>query len=284
MNNQTKSSIQKTYVSILTGILLIGLASCRDNSTDTGSEEFEIRVESTQSHGKVLTDGDGMVLYFFAPDVNGESHCIGNCLANWPVLDAEQVKPQDGLEASDFSTIQRADGTVQTTYKGWPLYYFAGDQQPGEINGDGVNNAWYVASPEYAITIASGQLVGNDGKNYKSDYTEGEGTTTFFTDIEGRTLYTFKKDSANTNNYTNPDFSNNDAWPIFYTEIKNLPNGLNQQDFGEINVYGKKQLTYKGWPVYYFGNDTQRGDTKGVSVPSPGIWPIINSEISPAPK
>ncbi|MDX1618664.1 MAG: hypothetical protein R3224_07745, partial [Balneolaceae bacterium] len=44
-----------------------------------------------------------------------------------------------------------------------------------------------------------------------------------------------------------------------------------------------KQSTYKGWPVYYFGQDAETGDTRGVSVPSPGVWPILNTEMPPAP-
>ncbi|WP_425564114.1 hypothetical protein [Saccharothrix xinjiangensis] len=47
---------------------------------------------------------------------------------------------------------------------------------------------------------------------------------------------------------------------------------------GSIQVYGKTQLVYRGWPLYYFGQDQQRGDTKGVSVPRPGVWPIVNQE------
>jgi len=38
----------------------------------------------------------------------------------------------------------RPDGTRQVTVNGWPLYYFAGDLKPGDANGDGVNNNWYV--------------------------------------------------------------------------------------------------------------------------------------------
>ena len=58
---------------------------------------------------------------------------------------------------------------------------------------------------------------------------------------------------------------------------------MNKDDFGMINVHGQDQLTYKGWPLYYFGQDSERGDNKGVSVPSPGVWPIINNATADAP-
>lgn len=252
-------------------------------------EEPTVKLMEDENFGEVMTDGDGQVLYFFTKDVSGESMCVDGCLNFWPVFHASEIiVSQDGsLAASDFSTITRSDGSMQTTYKGWPLYYFSstGDgvnETAGEINGDGANDVWYVAKENYDLMIADAQLVGHDGKNYMSDYTEGEGITNFFTDQEGRTLYIFINDELNTNNFTNEDFSNNGVWPIFHTDIDELPSGMNAADFGEIEVFGEMQLTYKGWPVYYFGQDENRGETKGVSFPAPGVWPIINNGTSPA--
>jgi predicted lipoprotein with Yx(FWY)xxD motif len=37
----------------------------------------------------------------------------------------------------------------------------------------------------------------------------------------------------------------------------------------------KKQLTFKGHPLYNFGQDAKRCDTKRVSVPAPGVWPVL---------
>ena len=178
----------------------------------------------------------------------------------------------------------RGDGSSQTTYRGWPLYYFTNDNQAGDVNGDGAGGLWLVAKTNYSILVANGQLVGEDGNNYTSNYEQGEGSTTYFTDSEGRTIYSFAFDEANTNNFTNEDFSNDGVWPIFYTDIESLPAGVDQANFGEITVHGEEQqLTYKGWPLYYFGQDTDRGDTKGVSFPNPGIWPIVNQDSPEAP-
>ncbi|MEJ7645711.1 MAG: hypothetical protein WKF87_14045 [Chryseolinea sp.] len=73
------------------------------------------------------------------------------------------------------------------------------------------------------------------------------------------------------------------AAPIFYTAIEELPSAMNKGDFGEIDVFGQKQLTYKGWPLYYFGHDAARSDNKGISFPSPGVWPIVNTTSPDAP-
>ncbi len=126
------------------------------------------------------------------------------------------------------------------------------------------------------------QLVGHDGNNYKSDYTTGEGETGYIVDIDGRTLYTFKNDTKDTNNFTKDDFSNNAVWPIAEIILDKIPSNLDLNDFGTIDVFGKKQLTYKGWPLYYFGQDASRGDNKGISFPAPGVWPIANTNTAAA--
>lgn len=45
-------------------------------------------------------------------------------------------------------------------------------------------------------------------------------------------------------------------------------------------------MTYKGWPLYYFGQDEARGDNYGVGFPAAGIWPIVNpdTEVAPQPE
>jgi predicted lipoprotein with Yx(FWY)xxD motif len=262
--------------------LVLLMISCGDKDP---VEQPDIKI-STTTLGEVITDKDGMVLYYFSPDVGGDSKCSGNCLANWPAFSVDGVlKLAEGLDATAFSSITRTDGTKQVTYKGWPLYYFVNDEKAGDVNGEGLNGVWYVAKKGYTIMVASTQLVGNDGKSYKSDYTEGTGDTQFFTDEKGRTLYSFQNDRKEKNNFTREDFSNNTNWPIFTTEIGELPSTLNKSDFKVIDVFDRKQLTYKGWPLYYFGADNEtRGSTKGVSVPVPGRWPVVNQDMASAPQ
>ena len=132
--------------------------------------------------------------------------------------------------------------------------------------------------------LTNAQLVGNDGKNYLGTYVEGIGKTVYFTDAKGITLYTFKSDSFNINKFTKADFSNNGSWPIYDTTKIVVPSTLDHSLFGTINVHGKMQLTYKGWPLYYFGSDQKiMGNNKGVSVPVPGKWPVAVKDMTGAP-
>ncbi|WP_266368875.1 hypothetical protein [Tellurirhabdus rosea] len=262
-------------------LLLAGLLSCEDKET---APDPGVLVSQT-TLGNVLTDESGRTLYFFANDTDGNSACTGNCLTNWPVFYRETMPNlATSLNAADFSTITRADGTKQTAFRGWPLYYYAKDSKAGDLTGENVGNIWFVAKPDYSIMFANRQLVGHDGKNYTSDYKEGTGSTVFLTDGRGNTLYGFARDKRNKNNYTRADFSNNAIWPIYEVTLKDIPSTLDRTQFGTIPVGNRTQLTYKGWPLYYFGQDTKRGDTKGVSFPSPGIWPIIQKDTPVAPE
>jgi predicted lipoprotein with Yx(FWY)xxD motif len=277
-------SKQLSNVFLVIAFFSLVLTYCKnEDGPQPSNEPASINI----SPGGYLVDGNNQTLYIFTRDVDGTNNCTDGCTALWPIYYEENVQFGQGLDAADFEVISLSDGLKQVTYKGWPLYYYSpnGDgklEAPGSTSGDGVNNIWYIAKPDYDLMIADEQLVGNDGKDYKSDYTEGEGVTKYFVDALGRTLYIFINDSKDTNNFTNSDFSNNGVWPIFYTEINSLPSGMNKDDFDEIQVYGEKQLTFKGWPVYYFGNDEARGENKGVSVPVPGVWPIINNDTQDA--
>ena len=109
------------------------------------------------------------------------------------------------------------------------------------------------------------------------------------TDLAGRTLYSFYKDSTNVNKYTKADFSNNSVWPIYETDKVVVPSIIDKTLFGSITLYGKKQLTYKGWPMYYYGPDVDasgkfRGYNKGVYGPLPVKWPVFFKDIPAAPK
>ena len=106
----------------------------------------EIQVTSTDL-GDVVVDSDGNTLYLFTPDAQGDSTCYDQCEANWPPLVGD-VTAGEGLDADLLGSTDRTDGSVQVTYNGWPLYYFAGDTAPGDTNGQGLNGVWFVVSPD----------------------------------------------------------------------------------------------------------------------------------------
>lgn len=272
---------------LLTAVTLLFLTACKDDDNPIPAAPKEVNLSSNATLGNILVDGNGNTLYFFAKDTNGTSKCEGTCPNTWPIFYVEDLEIGTGLVSSDFGEITRSDGEKQITYKGWPLYYYspAADgkvEAPGATGGENINSVWFVAKPDYSIMFATTQLVGADGKNYTNSYAEGTGETQYFVDGSGRTLYSFSKDYTNTNTFTAADLSNNSVWPIFYKDLESIPSTLNANDFGMILVHGEEQLTYKGWPLYYYGSDVARGDNKGVSFPSPGVWPVVNGSTLPA--
>lgn len=278
-----KPYVYMNRLALLTTLFVVTLLSCKDEENPTTVSSVAI---GTTTLGNVLTGEGGKTLYFFAPDVAGDANCSGTCKDNWPIFYQETLSLGKNLKAGDFATITRADGAKQTTYKGWPLYYFKNDAKAGDVAGENVGNVWMVAKPNYTVLLASRQLVGNDGKSYTFDTKEGTGNSLFLTDSVGRTLYAFAFDKNNKNNYTKADFSNDGTWPLFEAPatLGEIPSALKKTDFATIKVFGKTQLTYKGWPLYYFGSDNgKRGNTLGVSVPKPGVWPVVNATSVNAP-
>ncbi|XEC95149.1 plastocyanin/azurin family copper-binding protein [Paenibacillus tarimensis] len=98
--------------------------------------------------GTFFTDSEGRTLYIFTKDADDLNSCQGNCLVNWPIFYAEHLQVPGKLNKDDFSAITREDGSMQTTYKGWPLYYFIQDKAPGDVNGQGVGGVWFAANAE----------------------------------------------------------------------------------------------------------------------------------------
>lgn len=88
----------------------------------------------TSAYGRILFDGRGFVLYAFTSDPRGRSVCRGECAARWPPLLVRRAATAGaGAKASLLATTKRADGALQATYAGRPLYYYVGDTKPGLI-------------------------------------------------------------------------------------------------------------------------------------------------------
>lgn len=103
--------------------------------------------------GEILTS-DGMTLYIFTPDDGGASTCYDDCAATWPPLIAEgDVTVGEGLDSAMFATVARDDGSEQVTVDGWPLYFFANDGAPGDVNGQGLGGNWWVVGPDGAAIM-----------------------------------------------------------------------------------------------------------------------------------
>ncbi len=99
--------------------------------------------------GAFLADDQGRTLYLFTKDTKGTSNCYDQCAQAWPPLvSSGQPTLKDGVSTDLISTTVRKDGSVQLTYNGWPLYYYAKDKAPGDTTGQAVSNVWWVVSGE----------------------------------------------------------------------------------------------------------------------------------------
>jgi len=139
---------------ILATALVLGCMGGENQTTTAGTsapvaiagETKVLAVESPQ--GLVLTDSNGMTLYAFLKDDSSVSNCNGQCASAWPPLTAKgSLVAGDGVRGK-LDVMDRADGTKQVTYAHLPLYHYAGDREPGDIKGQGIDGLWYAVSPE----------------------------------------------------------------------------------------------------------------------------------------
>jgi predicted lipoprotein with Yx(FWY)xxD motif len=101
--------------------------------------------------GSVLTDAKGRTLYLFTRDSGNTPSCTGACTSVWPPLTSSTAaQVGTGASASLLGTVSNAGGRQQVTYNGHPLYYYVGDVNPGDTNGeqlDQFGGLWYAVSP-----------------------------------------------------------------------------------------------------------------------------------------
>ena len=101
--------------------------------------------------GSFLTDAHGRTLYLFTRDGTNMASCTSACASVWPPLTSSMaVQAGTGASASLLGTTTDAAGQMQVTYNGHPLYYYVGDVNPGETNGeqlDQFGGLWYAVSP-----------------------------------------------------------------------------------------------------------------------------------------
>jgi predicted lipoprotein with Yx(FWY)xxD motif len=111
------------------------------------ADHHAVKIAEKEGLGKYLTDAKGMTLYWYKKDAPGTSTCAGPCVERWPLYFRESVAPPPGVKAEDFGTITREDGKKQTTFRGYPLYYWFKDEKAGDATGHKVNDVWFVVEP-----------------------------------------------------------------------------------------------------------------------------------------
>ena len=127
---------------VLFGIALASAGGAPASAASTGAG---VTLKTTTIRGiTVLTNAQGLTLYWFAPDSPAASRCTGSCAAYWPPV-AGTPKAGPGITGK-LGTIRRPGGAAQATYDGHPLYTYAGDSAPGQARGNNLDlngGFWY---------------------------------------------------------------------------------------------------------------------------------------------
>jgi uncharacterized surface protein with fasciclin (FAS1) repeats len=112
------------------------------------SEPYTVDLRTSDELGKYMVDSEGMTLYYFTNDKANTSNCSDVCIERWPAFYADEINVPSELDPAEFGEITRSDGSKQSTFRGWPLYYFYMDEASGETKGQGVNEVWFVLNPD----------------------------------------------------------------------------------------------------------------------------------------
>ena len=122
------------------------------SSSAPASGSVVVKIKKTDA-GTVLTNAAGFTLYTFQADKGSTSVCYGSCAQFWPPVIGTAHMAAGQKINGHFGTTTRKDGKTQVTFNGHPLYTYAGDTQPGQTSGNGINQSggiWNV------ITAAGG--------------------------------------------------------------------------------------------------------------------------------
>jgi predicted lipoprotein with Yx(FWY)xxD motif len=200
--------------------------------------------------GTILVDRDGFTLYAFFNDADGESSCTGECLANWPAATVEAGDLNVGsLDAALFSTVDNPEAGTMLRVGDWPLYRFAGDAAPGDVNGQGVGEVWYVVGP----TGVPASLVN----------TRETSAGPIVVDAQGMTLYAFLNDTEGESTCTGECLAN---WPAAVVGEQDT-SVLDAALWSTVeNPEAGAMLKLGDWPLYTFAGDAAPGDVNGQGI------------------
>lgn len=137
---------------VLAGVVGVGVAMAA--TTSMHSSGGTVKAAASSKYGTVLVAANGMTLYRYTPDKKNTSVCTGACAKYWPPLLLKGTAKEtagSGASAALLGETMRANGAAQVTYAGYPLYFYAGDKKPGDVNGQGVQKTWYVVSAKGAL-------------------------------------------------------------------------------------------------------------------------------------
>ena len=117
-------------------IVLAAAGSSAASNGVTAASTVDVKTGTT-SLGTVLENSRSRTLYHLTAEKNGRFLCTGSCTQTWHPLRPKGKTPKGTSAVHSLGIIRRPDHTKQITYKGFPLYAFAGDSKPGDVKGQG---------------------------------------------------------------------------------------------------------------------------------------------------
>jgi predicted lipoprotein with Yx(FWY)xxD motif len=140
-----------------------GASSAPSASAQSGTSSGTVKT-MTIGGATVLTNAQGMTLYWFVPDTSTTSNCNGSCAKYWPPVKGP-VTAGSGVTGT-LGTITRSDGSTQATWNGHPLYTYVADTAPGQAKGNGLNlsgGVWHEVSLSGAAPASAQSSSGGGG-------------------------------------------------------------------------------------------------------------------------
>jgi predicted lipoprotein with Yx(FWY)xxD motif len=166
-----RAAVRLRLIPLLALVALVGLGGCGGGdeapepveAVDPAEEAREAerperpehpgtRISTSDSQfGEVLFDADDQAIYYFdEEDAGSRPECYGECAEEWPpVLTRGEPRDGGGAKRRLLGTVERRDGSLQVTYDGRPLYYYA-HEGAGELRCHNVFHAgglWLAVLP-----------------------------------------------------------------------------------------------------------------------------------------
>jgi predicted lipoprotein with Yx(FWY)xxD motif len=114
--------------------------------------DVSLEIDDRGDLGQIIVDGAGRAVYAFTTDPPNDPTCYDVCADTWlPVLAKGSPAGGVGIDTAAADTTPRRDGSNQVTYKGHPLYHYAGDKTDRDARGQGLDlfgGEWHVLAKD----------------------------------------------------------------------------------------------------------------------------------------
>lgn len=226
---------------VLVLVLVLGAAVLMAGCTKT--QPLTVQLSDHPTYGKILTDSNGRSLYVIARDIpnTGIIADLGDVSRFYPPFFAESMPGGRGIDTNAFGILTRPDGSKQTTYQGWPLYYYLNDRAAGDAKSQGANNITFLARTEYTLMVMENASYG-----------------VYLTTPEGLTIYAPES--------VNASVSTAGFLPFRASPVVGPSPLVSSQDYSEVaGADGTPQTAFRGRSLWVFSGDRTPGVIGGGS-------------------